>query len=68
MTLLALPSELLLRIAASLPYAKDILSFVLVSRTTSNLLLSFFTSSIFSSKIARHCTGPHGMANYMSRR
>ncbi|KAF4231145.1 hypothetical protein CNMCM8980_005369 [Aspergillus fumigatiaffinis] len=40
MNLLALPSELLLCIAASLPCAKDILSFVLVSRTTSNLLLS----------------------------
>jgi ankyrin repeat protein len=40
MNLLALPSELLLCIAASLPCAKDILSFVLVSRTTSALLLS----------------------------
>ncbi|GIJ91861.1 hypothetical protein Asppvi_010836 [Aspergillus pseudoviridinutans] len=40
MNLVTLPSELLLCIAASLPSAKDILSFVLVSRTTSNLLLS----------------------------
>ncbi|GFG19250.1 ankyrin repeat protein [Aspergillus udagawae] len=62
MSLLTLPSELLLYIAASLPCAKDILSFVLVSRTTSALLLSsLYRFNIqYQNSSALHWAARHG--------
>jgi hypothetical protein len=69
MNLLALPNELLLCIAANLPSAKDISSFVRVCRTTYNLCcFHLFANSILSAKTARHCIGPHRVENYVSWR
>jgi ankyrin repeat protein len=62
MNLLALPSELLLCIAASLPRAKDILLFILVSWTMSALLLlSLYKFNIQrQNSLALHWAARHG--------